>query len=296
MYTVNELEKFPVSKFPTHLKVDAFYDGSKAIESFVSSTVLKVLDNQLSINKKEKAVIETYYRMYFWLCTIISLNQPRHFQGLASAGRAIFELLIDENLLIYDLIENGLEKHTAFTQIERYRAAKQVVDYETEHPESKLADETYREFVNSPGKNTEIENLKVQYWGRNKKGDPNKTEYWSGMSARARAKVIDKKIANTNIKYEELYLTNFPMQSWMIHSGSVGVENITLDSTEAIIGLSHGTAQTCMLEATRIVGIFMHLDKAIGSFFKIIDRLKLVPGESLLKEQIKLLKEAENKQ
>ena len=245
------------------------------------------------LSKKEKVVIETYYRMYFWLCSIISLNSQKHFQGVASASRSIYELLLDENLLIYDFIKDGAEKYQAFTQMERYRSASLIVDYKSRYPESELSDERQSEFINSPGKHLEIENLVVKYWGSDKNGNPKKITHWSEMNALDRAKKIDKALTNKSVKYEELYVSSYPMLSWYIHSGSAGIENITPDFCESIIGISHSIIQTCFLEATRIIGIFMHLNQALENFFKIIDQLKLEPGKILLDEQIKLLKEAE---
>ena len=295
MIDFEELKKHHESDFPTFKLTEAFYKGTCALESYISTVVINILNNQIKLSKKEKAVIETYYRMYSWLQTVISLNSLKHFQGVASSCRSIYELLLDENLLIYDLIENGLEKHLAFTKIERYRVAKQIVDYKSKYPESEIEDERQIELISIPGKQLEIENLIVKYWGMDKNSKPKKISHWSEMNVRYRAEKIDRAQNNGCFKYEELYVSSYPMLSWYIHSGSAGIENLKTESFETIIGNSHSIIQNCFLEATRIIGIFMHINQAMENFFRVIDMLKLEPGKFLIDEQIRLLKEAEKK-
>ena len=293
MIDTKELEKYPVSDFSAFKKTEAFYKGTCAIESFITAVVIKVLDNQIKLNDKEKAVIEIFYRMYFWLKSTIALNQTIHFQAVASAARSIYELTLDENMLVSDLISDGTEKYRAFTKIERYRAAKKIVEYKDRYPDSSLKDKAQRDFLNLPNKHAEIENSIVKYWGRDRNGNPKDIKHWSEMNALDRAKKIDKDAKNRSVNYEEMYISDYPMLSWYIHSGSAGIENITPDACDSIIGFSHSIIQACFLEATRIIGIFMHLHQVMDNFFKIINQLKFEPGEFLFEEQIRLLKKAE---
>ena len=52
MIDIKELEKYPVSDFSAFIKTEAFYKGTQAVESFTTAVVLKVLNNQLSLNEK----------------------------------------------------------------------------------------------------------------------------------------------------------------------------------------------------------------------------------------------------
>lgn len=88
MIDIKKLENYPVSDLPAFKLTEAFYKGSCAIENFVSSVVLNVLSKQFKLSKKEKVVIETYYRMYFWLCSIISLNSPKKILNMILINKA----------------------------------------------------------------------------------------------------------------------------------------------------------------------------------------------------------------
>lgn len=294
MVKIEDLKKLPVSELPTTIRAEAFYKGTFEIEKFISSTALKVFSNLISPSKKENAVIASYFSLYCWLDSVVAMNKPKHFQSVMSASRSMFELLLDINLLVYDALDNGIEKFYVFNQIERFRVAGKIVKYKELNHNTNLSVARQKALVSTPEKCKEIDDLREKYYGRNKNDVLLWPKHWTGLDVRARAQRVDS--INTShckpINYEEMYCECYPMQSWYIHSGSVGYEGLSADQIEEVLGYSHHIIQTCMLNSTTIVGIYMHLDKAMEKFFKIIDQLELVPGAVLVEEQIKLLENA----
>lgn len=264
MVTSKELAIADVSELPLRTRIESFFKGTDAVANFAKSVMISVLRGQLNLNDKEKAIVGTYFRMYAWIASMVAMNHRIHFQGAAAAARALFELLLD-------------------TVIETYFAADNIVSFCDAHIDACKIDCTkQRAFITAPMRKDNIDALIVKHWGKNKKGLPNRPKHWSGKNVRDRAHDL-------GLSYEELYVEEYQLLSWYIHSGAVGHVNVPEELFEIRFGLSHSHAQKTFLEATVTCAKEMKITIAIDWFQDAIADLRLTPGKVLVDEQIKIL-------
>lgn len=285
MITFDELEKAEVSDLSVKTRVEAFYKGTDAVSKFAEKVMIPVLKGQLDLNIKERAIVDTYCRMYAWVRSMVAMNSYIHFQGAAAATRSLFELLLDIKMLVNDETGELIKKFHAFPDIDKFNRAKKIVSFCDEHRNNtQINDSIQRTFVNYVGRKQKNEKTILRYWGKNKKGDPKRPKHWTGENVRERA-------CSLGLKYEELYVEIYSLLSWYIHSGSTGYVGLKEKDIENCFGYCHGLAQRMFIEATVICAKEMKLDVAVEWFYKAIENLRLTPGKVLVGEQIKFLEE-----
>lgn len=288
MVTLEELAITDVADLPLRKQIESFFKGTDAIASFAKSVMIPILRGQLNLNDKEKAITGTYFRMYAWIVSMVAMNSRIHFQGAAAAARALFELLLDMQMLSSDKTGSLVQKFTAFPAIETYFAAEKLVSFCDEHINLCKIDCTQqRTFITQPMKQSEINALIIKHWGKTKKGFPNRPEHWSGKHVRERARDL-------GLSYEELYVEEYQLLSWYIHSGAAGHVNVPEKLFEIRFGLAHSLAQKIFLEATTTCAREMKITIAIDWFQDAIADLRLMPGKVLVDEQIKILEANKN--
>lgn len=285
MVTLDELEKADVSDLSIRTRVEAIYKGTDAVSKFAESVMIPPLRGQINLSDKEKAIVGTYYRMYAWIRSMVAMNSHIHFQGAAAAARSLFELLTDIKTLAIDKTGKLAEKFHAFSEIEKFRVAENLVSFCDGHPnDTKLDDSRQRTFINKPNKRQTVHQTIVKYWGINKKKKPRRPKHWTGKNLLDRAH-------DHGLEYEELYFKAYPLLSWYIHSGSTGYAGLDAEAFEACFGLSHSIAQQMFLEATLICAQEMKIPIADNA----IADLRLTPGKVIVEEQIKILEKAKPK-
>lgn len=285
MATLDELENAENHDVTVRERVEAFFKGTDALRGFSGDVMVPVLKGQLDLKDEELALIGIYYRMYGWIQSLVSMNSRIHFQGAASAARSLFELLLDIKLLVQDPDGTVTARFHAYPQVERHRAAKQIVDFTDQHDDSTIDDEHQRRLVETVGKQEEIDELIVKHWGLTKKDKPKRPEHWSGLSVKARAMALGE-------EYEALYVESYPVLSWCVHAGSAIYSGIGESAIESSFGLSHALSQRCFLDATGEVARAMHIDKAFEGLSDVLEGLRLTPGRVILEEQAKRIDEA----
>lgn len=282
--TIEELKKIELTQLQ---QIEAFYKGTDAIAHFAQEVMIPILLGQLSLNEKETAIVGTYYRMYAWMQSLVAMNRPIHFQGVASATRSLFELLLDIKLLSSDTKGDLVEKFHAFPEVEKFRIANKMIKfYNQNHDKTKLNITYQKQFVDAKTQN--MDQFIIDHWGRTNKEKPNYPKHWSGkIIAEDRAKSL-------GLKYHEQYIDIYPELSWHIHSGSTGYVGLDEEALQSVFGTSHSIAQQVFLEATIICGQELHITDALDWFYKSIDELRLVPGKVLVEDQIKILQQRNN--
>jgi Family of unknown function (DUF5677) len=286
MATLEEIQQTEVD-LPVSQTVEAFYKGTDAIKQFAEKCMIPVLQGQLNLDEHERAVTGTYYRMYLSILSLVALNRPCYFQTAASESRRLFELLLDLKLLSGDLDGKLTTKFHAFIEVDRFRVAKQVVEYNDLHEKSKIDDTHHRSLFNAEGKKESINQLIVHNWGTTKAGKPNKPEHWSGLKVKERAKQLGS-------VYEELYIESYPLMSWSVHAGSGNYAGLDKDSLESMLGLSHRISQNCFLEATILAAKVMKIEQVVEGFKDILEDLRLTPGKVIVAEKARIIDAAKN--
>ncbi|MFH1201838.1 MAG: DUF5677 domain-containing protein [Candidatus Omnitrophota bacterium] len=262
-------------------EIEAFFTGTKVSRDFATDVMIPRLEGLLKLSKKDKIIVSIYYRMFLWINSLVILNQIRCFQAVAAGTRSIFELLLDLKLIIENKINNAVEKYYVFTDIERARVAKDLVDYLEIHKDSKIKTKVYKDFLNGDGEKKKIDALIVKYWGMDKDGQPKKIKHWSGWSVKTRAEKFEG-------IYYEFYLQSYPLLSWHLHSvAGAGYQRVDEKGFRTLYGTSHRLAHQMFIEATVLVAKEFHYYKVEPSFREWIEQIRLVPGLELLRKHRK---------
>ena len=275
-------------EFSVQQRVEAFYKCTHAIGNFAEEKVIPVLTGQLNPDDREQAVTGIYYRMYLWIKSMTSLNNALHFQAAVSATRALFELLLDLKLLASDANGTLVAKFHAFTEVERFRWAKELVAFSDKYPDVALEVGEHRTFIEQPGKESQIEKIVVSHWGRTRNDRPNRPDHWSGMNVRERA-------IKCGPSYEAKYLYDYRFGCWSAHSGPTIYAGLKKETFETMYGLAHSLSLIYFLEATVICAKLVGIHQAVEEFDDIIGELETVPETVLTEIQIRNIRESKEK-
>lgn len=285
MVTLEQLREAEID-LPVKKRVQALYTGTHALSKFAEDVVMPVLRSQLRLSSKEQAIVTTYSRMFAWMRSMVAMSSPIHFQGAASAARALFELLLDIKLLAADRTGEMVERNDAFREVELFRVDDKIVCFCDKHKgKANIDDSVQRAFVSKPGKRKSIEQKIIICWGRTRKGKLRQPQHWTGKGVRERARSL-------GFEYEELYVHAYPWLSWYVHAGFNGIGALDLEGMQNCLGYCHGIAQRVFADGTETCAEEMRISRAVPLLRSILDDLRLVPGKVLLREKIKLLREA----
>ena len=282
MVTLEELEKASVSDLSLKARLDAFFDGTKHMCDFANEVMVPQLNALLQISDRESAIRTTYFRMVLILRSIIALNHTQHFQTVASATRSLFELYLDIGSLASGDTDEAAQKYYEFTEIERYRRAKQLVEFTSRNPNALSDVSNQRAFYEDAERRKRIE-ARVR---KGKNGEWIYPKHWTGKNVRDRARELD---------LEAWYIEIYPLLSWYVHGGATGIAGMSRDALESCFGTCHRLTQKIFLDATSICAKETRISDAIECFGRWMEGLRLKPGEIIVEEQIKQLEEAKQK-
>lgn len=264
-------------------KIDAFFKAMDYVQSFSKEIVYPLTQSLINANDKEKYLINTYYRLYCIILSILKLNQVKYFQTIAASVRSLFELYLDLILLIEEILENTIPKYLNFKLVQKYKTAQKITRFYENHPTYKFNVLPHKEFINN--NKGEINNIVLKLWGKTKINKPNFPDHWSGISTLGRAQKIDKYLGNNDL--EELYTQIFPHFSWYVHSDPTGTLGLDKDYFNHLVGIAYVHSHNIYLKAIVEYCKFFHIEKTINNFPKIIENIKNSPGFFILERKIK---------
>ena len=272
---------------PSHTVSESFYRTTAALTDFVKDQVKPSLDGCLEMNQREIALASTFYRMYGWMLSLVAMNQNLHYQGIASATRSLFELMLDIELLHCDKDGRLVEQYFTFFRIEKYRVAKQIVAFGNRDNDNLINKvDIIHSFIEKVEKRSIDEEI-YNVWGINKekilKGN---LKHWTNMSVRDRAKKIDDIYGNN--RNMSFYIDTYPLLSWYIHAGGTGTLGLTEKAIDGIFRLCHYLSQTSFINGIKICAKEFKINLAIPAFEKLLDEASLV-GARYIQEQEKLI-------
>jgi hypothetical protein len=197
-----------------------------------------------------------YYRTTANAATLQLLKEAQHFQAISTAARTMFELSVDVRLL--DVVPDSVDKMLTFSDVERLRAARNILKFKTANPSVKVDPTIYENFVQT---NEAAINTKRQALWPNLK----KIDHWSGMHLRERVEKL-------KAPFDRIYAVEYPRLSWATHAGLVGVTNVDADAFIAICGNALGIAAGAYEEVLDAVINEFKIDKGVE---QIRDKLRL---------------------
>jgi len=280
------IEKLKSLELPLHENVEAIFSGTCALNSLLEQRVTPAIRGILEHTEYEAAVAGAFYRIAAWLKSLVRLNQPIDIQAVFAGARSIFELTVDIKLLVEN--PSMAPQFHAFVFVERFRAAKRVVDFVVSSlsgdPSKGKAE---RELVEDPAQQRKLEGLCRSFgWWDADKCRAKRIDHWSGWDMYTRTK-------NVGVEYEEVYRVYYPMFSWNVHAGTVGVGGVSARGIESGFGVAHGVVQDLVYDATREVATTFRLFDAVGDLREKLKAVKEVFPRSLLDASIRALEELE---
>lgn len=231
------------------LLANATFEGVRALRVFSEVHLKPLLQGLPTTNARERAVLGLYYRLAAYLASVHRLDGRIHFQSIAGAARSVFELALDLALIGADTTTESIDRLTAFTRVERYRAAKRLVDFYANHPlPSDFNIREERRVCADAAERAAVEALIVQYWDQKRNGDLNWPKHWSHcFDARGRAKQVGQ-------GWEERYVRYYSVLSWHIHAGVVGIAGLPQDAFDIFVADAHRLVHDSLLDAYAILG------------------------------------------
>ena len=223
--------------------VERFFTSLKSMNELDTLEIRNVVRGLLSPTQRDICFTGNYFRATANVETLLSLKNAKDFQAIAMLARSLFELAVEIRLI--NQVDNSVEKIIVFSDVEKLRSAQKIVSFKRRDPGAKVDAAIYAEFV---AKNEQrINQERVATWPGVKK-----VAHWSLMNMAERTEKL-------GAPFEEIYQVNYPQLSLYVHSGIVGIVNISKETFALLAGI----AFTIALEA------YMQIIEAVINEFKI---------------------------
>lgn len=273
MFTQEQINKSDGIKLSMHEMADAVYGGTKALKDCLKNHVVNVVGTQMGRTPEEEALVQTYCRMYAWMESLVVLNRTVDLQAISAGARSLFEFLLDIKLLCKD--PTNVSKFHAFTFVEKFRAAKNLVEISDELTGDTTKWSEPRTFFSNAANKARFSGDLATHWPGLNKPPP----HWSGRTLPDRAKDI-------GIDYELIYRHLVARLNWYIHPGQSGIDGLSDNGFVGGFALANDLAQRCTLEATDIICDKFHLLIADADLRKKIEATRNYVGLAFVKAQI----------
>jgi len=279
--TIDVIADADVTALPPEKQAAAFVQGTKILYTLMNDTVCSVIMGQIGKSDIEQAIAVTYYRITLLLQGLATLDDPAHFQMANSTARTVFELVLDLKTLCAD--QSLAEKFFAFARVVKFRKAEQLVTFLNINPSvDRIPHQHAINFASDPQRKQSVDQQCVQHWGTNKNGQANWPEHWSGKNIADRAH-------DAGLEFEEIYRSQFFLQSQYVHAGPAGIQDLSRDALVCSFGIAHRLIHQLAATATELVGHQFHLFDTNLELRDKLRRVSAVPGfyavEAVLQKQ-----------
>jgi hypothetical protein len=255
-----------------------FYWILKSMKKFNDQEVNGVLTGQLKTNDRENCFLLVYWRTVDNIDSMLELSNVRHFQTIANLARTMLELAADAHLL--KCIPDSVQKLLYFNRLEKLRAARGILKYESAHTLSvDLNSSPYKAFVATQGQ--QIKQDGATLWPNIKLRD---LKHWSGLSLDQRSKLVGQPL-------EEIYELYNRMLSWYVHSGGPGVMGLPPQTFPIICSLGYRVAAITFEEVIIQVAKEFKLNIVDDSIGKKLEYAKALPLTTSPEQELQLAKE-----
>jgi hypothetical protein len=219
--------------------VGRFHGQLISLQEFDNAEIRPRIDTTRQLEPRDFAIFASYLRSLAHVRTLIRLNDPSHFQAIAASSRTLFELAVE--IYLVDRIDNGPEKYQVFSDFERLRAARRIVEFhassKVEEPSESLG--VYQRFIDDNASSIDASVQKL--WA----GKSN-LRHWSEKDLRQRAVFL-------GAPFHEIYDVHYAEFSWYIHPGVGAIASLKAEVYPVICAQAYGVATRCYVETLRFV-------------------------------------------
>ncbi len=250
---------------------EAQFDFSKEITKFANEKIIAIVTTTEAQSEDEGILRAIFFRMYFWMKSLIELDNKNHIQAVAVILRSMFELFLDLKLLISNEEGNCFDKYKAFSEIEMFKEGKRKVQFIEEHyPEKKDKIFLRKQYIENQERIDRITiNLK-NYWEIDSISDIGKLRHWTKKDAAQRA-------LDVGLEYKEMYVEYYSQLSSIAHGSYLEFfRRLQSEHFESFYSYCHEAAQRIFIEAIKTFASKLEIDKAWerDGFYKLLDKLK----------------------
>jgi hypothetical protein len=232
------------------------YTMLKSLNEFDKQEIGGVVRGLLAKTDRDNCFIGNYYRGKTNIETLLSLKSAKDLQAIAMVARGLFELAVDTRLI--DIIPDAVLKILTFSDVEKLRAAKKIVNFKTANPFAVLDATIHAAFIAYNAQRIEAQRGAV--WPGIKK-----VEHWSGKN-------LSERVALLGAPFDEIYNVEYPELSWYVHSDLTGFVNLKAESFNMLAAKQNKLAGECYIVLlTAIINEFS-IEKADS---KVKNKLKL---------------------
>ena len=244
--------------------VDKLFTALKSLNVFDKLEVQGIVAGLLNKNDRENCVYGLYLRSKSNVQSILSLRQVSDVQAIIMLARSLFELAVDAKLL--DVVQDAVEKYTAFSEVEKLRSAEKIVAFKRRHPQSDVDTTIVAPFI--AGNKAAIEKRRDLLWPEAKPTTQNAKrrtiEHWSGLKLWERAHKLGD-------PFDAIYETKYPQMSWYTHAAGLTGFDLKRESYEKLAGVYFDIAGRCYMVLLN----------------KVIDEFKLATVDDKIKNRMR---------
>jgi len=247
----------------------------KSLNQFDQQKVRGVVGGLLSKTDRDHCFVGIYYRAKANVESLLSLKYVRDVQASLMIARSLFELAVDMELI--DMIPDAVKKIAAFSEVEKLRAARRIVDFKAAHPSPANTSTTHADFIRNNA--VRIEADQKALWPGAKK-----VTHWSGLDLRARATLL-------KAPFDEIYDMKYAELSWYTHAAGLTGFDLKADTYPILQATAFELAARCyVILLTAVIDEF-GLSKAIPGVKNHLDYARKVPWTDT-DEQVEALQRA----
>lgn len=213
------------------------YTMLKSLTEFDRQEVQGIIQGLVARTDRDNCIIGNYYRGKANIETLLSLKSARDLQAIAMIARGLFELTVDAKLI--DAIPDAVQKIRAFSDVEKLRAAKKIVNFKIANPDSTMDTAVYDAFIAKNAQRIEAERAVV--WPGIKR-----VEHWSGMKLPDRVNLL-------KAPFDEIYNIEYAQMSWYVHAGLTGFVNLKAETFNMLAAKQNKLAGECYIVLLMVV-------------------------------------------
>ena len=195
------------------------YQLTQDVRKFIVEAVAPAIDAQCKDNpaadpRHYRVLLYPFTRIMRWLITFERLNNTHDMQAIGTGARCIFEHYLDLRWLQKFPDETWFVHFREFPDVDRYMAAKRVVDHKRTSPASQIDIAPHQAFMQRMDAAEPMSARVLRTWGADSKGNPRwPRDHWTGEgNLRERAKKIAPEC-------EDAYVQIYPTLCALIHPG-----------------------------------------------------------------------------
>jgi hypothetical protein len=236
------------------------YTMLKSLSEFESLEVRGIVQGLVATTDRDRCFIGHHHRAVLNVDSLLALNHYRHIQAISMTARSLFELAVDVELI--DAIANSIEKIAVFSDVEKLRAAKNILKYQP--ASSSQSVEAHKSFIVSNA--ASIEARRAKLWPKVKGA----LRHWSGLNLSDRAALIKGPL-------QETYRFEYARLSWYAHGGLTGFVNIDAPTLVLLAANQFWVASDCYCALLTAIIDEFHIEKANPKIKSQLQFARMVP-------------------